>query len=593
MPTSQCMTCHMHPGTNMVTTYQGLMWWDNETDGDKMYPAVPFQRSDAAAGGDREAESRRERRSAACGAIPNSCSKTGDPPEFNNSLKQTRFADFHGHGWLFRAVFKRDRKGNLLDDAGNVVKDPTAEQLTEAVELHRPRDHRASGPRTPEAMQSEMEKRAGLPVHLKDIHLERGMQCIDCHFKQDNHGDGKLYGEPRNAIEIACVDCHGTVTSYANVVTSGPGARELPGPKPGTTQKGRDLLSGLELARTPFGTERFVKQGNVLTQRSMVTPGLSWEVPQIRDSVTEGIAALQSTRDDGKAGEEARPRRGGHRSREGPQEKADLAHADANMTCQSCHSAWITSCFGCHLSQTANQKRPMLHNEGIDTRNWTVYNFQVLRDDVYMLGKDGTVDRRQDLAGAIVERRRGQLAGSRTGSGSTTSSRPCRRRATPARRSTRTCRTRCGRTETKTCTDCHVSASGDNNAVMSQLLLLGTNFVNFMGRFVFVATGQGRSRGGRGHRDGRAAGGHRQRACTSSPIPSSTPRTRSDSRELNDRRPSRLVERARRAGARRVRLHRRRQRAASRSSTSRRSTRRASPRRSSARRCRRSARTRT
>ena len=46
-------------------------------------------------------------------------------------------------------------------------------------------------------------------------------------------------------------------------------------------------------------------------------------------------------------------------------------------------------------------------------------------------------------------------------------------------------------TETKTCTDCHVSAAGDNNAVMSQLLLLGTNFVNFMGRFVFVATGKG------------------------------------------------------------------------------------------------------
>ena len=32
-------------------------------------------------------------------------------------LKNTQFADFHGHGWVFRAVFKRDRKGNLLDAA--------------------------------------------------------------------------------------------------------------------------------------------------------------------------------------------------------------------------------------------------------------------------------------------------------------------------------------------------------------------------------------------------------------------------------------------------------------------------------------------
>ena len=30
IPTSQCMVCHMHPGTNMVATYLGMTWWDNE-----------------------------------------------------------------------------------------------------------------------------------------------------------------------------------------------------------------------------------------------------------------------------------------------------------------------------------------------------------------------------------------------------------------------------------------------------------------------------------------------------------------------------------------------------------------------------------
>ncbi len=43
IPSSQCMICHIHPGTNMVTTYFGLTWWDNEIDGDKMYP--PQQRN--------------------------------------------------------------------------------------------------------------------------------------------------------------------------------------------------------------------------------------------------------------------------------------------------------------------------------------------------------------------------------------------------------------------------------------------------------------------------------------------------------------------------------------------------------------------
>ena len=45
-------------------------------------------------------------------------------------------------------------------------------------------------------------------------------------------------------------------------------------------------------------------------------------------------------------------------------------------------------------------------------------------------------------------------------------------------------------TETKQCTDCHVSGPNDNNAWMAQLLLQGTNFVNFLGRYVYVAEGE-------------------------------------------------------------------------------------------------------
>ena len=38
IPSSQCMVCHVHPGTNMETTYFGYTWWDNEADGEFMYP---------------------------------------------------------------------------------------------------------------------------------------------------------------------------------------------------------------------------------------------------------------------------------------------------------------------------------------------------------------------------------------------------------------------------------------------------------------------------------------------------------------------------------------------------------------------------
>src|SRR5256885_14198885 len=45
--------------------------------------------------------------------------------------------------------------------------------------------------------------------------------------------------------------------------------------------------------------------------------------------------------------------------------------------------------------------------------------------------------------------------------------------------------------ETKTCSDCHVSQANDNNAIMAQLLLLGTNFVNFVGMNAWVGLEDG------------------------------------------------------------------------------------------------------
>ena len=489
IPTSQCMVCHMHPGTNMVASYQGLTWWDNETDGAKMYPAEGARRT----AGERAAIQARNPEGSALRGLWSDLAflqRTGKP-EFNNGLAHTRFADFHGHGWLFRAVFKRDRRGNLLDSAGNIVGNPSPEQLTEAVDYV---DTRSFGqrPGTPAARQQELLKnRAGKPVHLKDIHLERGMHCIDCHFRQDVHGDGKLYGEPRNAIEIGCIDCHGTVNTYATLVTSGPAARKLPGKQPGTVEKGRNLLEGIEAARTPFGTDRFSRSGNVIYQRSMVTPGLEWEIPQVRDSVTKDNPRFNQRASDAKLVLKHEPAREGiMRASEPEKEARQLAHSESSMTCQSCHSSWITSCFGCHLSQTANEKKPMLHNEGTVTRNWTSYNFQVLRDDVYMLGKDGSV------AG-------GRISPVRSSSAVVVSSQDINRQWIYSQQQTVSAEGYSGQAfnthvphtvrtiETKTCTDCHLSEQGSNNAVMSQLLLLGTNFVNFMGRFVFVATGKG------------------------------------------------------------------------------------------------------
>ena len=61
------------------------------------------------------------------------------------------------------------------------------------------------------------------------------------------------------------------------------------------------------------------------------------------------------------------------------------------MTCYSCHSAWVPTCFGCHLQMTANQQMPMLHNEGLTTTQLDLLQLPDPARRHYMLGVDGTV----------------------------------------------------------------------------------------------------------------------------------------------------------------------------------------------------------
>ena len=216
IPTSQCMVCHMHPGTNMVASYLGLTWWDNESDGAKMYPATQHNPSQ-----DEEQEKLdRNPEGASMRGLWSGFDflKDTGTASFNALLRNTQFADFHGHGWMFRKVFKRDRKGNLLDAQGNIVSPDDPAKFEKA-------------------------------VHLNDIHLERGMHCVDCHFRQDSHGDGNLYNEPRAAIEIACEDCHGTIQKKASLFTSGPAAAVATGTAAERRKTQNQPLAGQDLTR--------------------------------------------------------------------------------------------------------------------------------------------------------------------------------------------------------------------------------------------------------------------------------------------------------------------------------------------------------
>jgi len=466
IPSSQCLVCHMHPGTNMVTTYYGYTWWDNEVDGKVMYPQKQRNPSEEEA---YKIHLRNPEGSAPRGLWGDEhfLEQVGTK-EFNAQLKNTQFADFHGHGWVFRAVFKRDRKGHLLDSKGNIV-EADAAKMWESIQW---RDPVKDDP--PE----------GLPVHMKDIHLQKGMHCIDCHFWQDNHGNGNLYGEPRNAVEIGCQDCHGSVNRRATLVTSGPAApcsngrsARLPETDPACAKRGTNL----QRLMTEWKERRFYWKGDRLFQRSVVEKDLEWEVVQVLDTITPGNPHYNEQ------SRYAKTIQKDGRTWGAAADAKQLAHSEERMNCFACHSAWTTSCFGCHLSMYANRKMPMQHYEGITTRNWTTYNFQILRDDVYMLGIDGTVTGHKVApvrsACAILVSSQNNVREWIYYMQQTISAEGLSGQAF----STYVPHTVRGK-ETKTCTDCHVSEQKDNNAWMSQILLLGTNYVNFMGRYVWVAT---------------------------------------------------------------------------------------------------------
>ncbi|MBL8703475.1 MAG: hypothetical protein JNM30_01460, partial [Rhodospirillales bacterium] len=223
IPTAQCMNCHMHQPNIFLNSMLGYTMWDYESDAPNMFPEKQAYPSNEQM---REMLDKNPEEAVIRG-------KWGDHDflkrvaDNNIKNKSTQFADYHGHGWNFRGIFKRDRKGNLLDAKGNKVSNDDPEKFKKS-------------------------------VHMSSIHVDYGMQCVDCHFSQDAHGNGYLHGEVADAIEIRCKDCHGSASAYPSLQTSGPAAQ------PG----GRDL----RLLRLSDGRKRFEWVGNKLIQRSAVFP---------------------------------------------------------------------------------------------------------------------------------------------------------------------------------------------------------------------------------------------------------------------------------------------------------------------------------
>ena len=165
-----------------------------------------------------------------------------------------------------------------------------------------------------------------------DLHFEAGMHCVDCHTKEDVHGDGHLYADTQCSVSIECTDCHGTVREYATL--------------------------------DPERTNVFDRDGKLYLTTKI--GGIELEIPQVRDTITPGHPRYTAAADLGMG--------------IGP---SGYSHTD-NVECYTCHSGWQPNCYGCHVEvdftrdkryQTTGVVTPG-HPTG--TREWVVLNDLVL-----------------------------------------------------------------------------------------------------------------------------------------------------------------------------------------------------------------------
>ena len=137
-------------------------------------------------------------------------------------------------------------------------------------------------------------------VNPPDVHHERGMHCIDCHTADDVMGDGRMVGAMEHAVEIQCIDCHGTFTAPATL----------------TTQRGTPL-------------EHLRREGERVILTSKVD-GKEHVVKQL-------VHALDPKR---------------------PEFNANAAKAmtgeHAKVACHTCHSSWNPNFLGFHFDRNAS-----------------------------------------------------------------------------------------------------------------------------------------------------------------------------------------------------------------------------------------------
>ncbi len=142
----------------------------------------------------------------------------------------------------------------------------------------------------------------------EDIHHKKGMACIDCHNSYEIMGDGKHQIREEDAVKVQCLDCH-------------------PNGKPNTVVAGK--LSDRESQMITW-LRKSDPKSRILVTRKGSRPLLNTSVDSLGHITL--IDKLNKKNHPSKPISPSCSKGKGH----------------DRLSCESCHSAWVPQCIGCH-----------------------------------------------------------------------------------------------------------------------------------------------------------------------------------------------------------------------------------------------------
>jgi len=147
-----------------------------------------------------------------------------------------------------------------------------------------------------------------------DVHHLKGMACIDCHTSYDIMGDGKHHNHKESAVQVQCIDCH-------------------PADKPISVPIGK--LSDRESQMIAWLRKYNPRERVVVTAKRQQS---------LLNTRVDSIGRIVLTDKLNSKAHISKPM--------SPVCSKGKGHE--RLSCQSCHTAWVPQCIGCHNSWEKN-----------------------------------------------------------------------------------------------------------------------------------------------------------------------------------------------------------------------------------------------